>query len=135
MNPYGETIAEHFRHPRNYGALDAADIRHEDVNPLCGDRICIEIALTGDGIVRAARFRGDLCMIAKAAASLLMERIEGASLSRIDAMEEEELFEALQADIRPARRQCALLPLEVLRSGVRSWRRGRGACSASTGGQ
>jgi len=33
MNPYGETIQEHFRHPRNYGSLDAPDIRHEEVNP------------------------------------------------------------------------------------------------------
>jgi nitrogen fixation NifU-like protein len=122
MNPYGETIQEHYRHPRNYGSLEAPDIRHEDVNPFCGDRVRIEIAVAPDQTVREARFQGDLCMIAKAASSLLMEMITGAALSSIDAFSEERLFQALNAEIQPARRKCALLPLMVLQSGVGEWK-------------
>ena len=82
MNPYGETIQEHFRHPRNYGSLEAPDIRHEDVNPFCGDRVRIELSIGADDTVRAARFQGDLCMIAKAASSLLTEMITGLPVDR-----------------------------------------------------
>ena len=60
MNPYGETIHEHFRHPRNYGSLEAPDIQHEEVNPLCGDRIRIEVSIGADGTVQAARFQDRL---------------------------------------------------------------------------
>jgi nitrogen fixation protein NifU and related proteins len=123
MNPYGETIQEHFKHPRNYGSLDAPDIRHEDVNPFCGDRVRIEIAVAPDDTVRAARFQGDLCMIAKAASSLLTEMITGASLESIGVMPEEQLLRALDVEIQPARRKCALLPLVVLQSGVNAWSR------------
>ena len=106
-NPYGDVIQEHFRHPRNYGSLDAPDVRNEGFNPFCGDRVRIELALR-DGIVTAARFQGDLCMIAKAAASLLTEMLEGAPLDEVAAIDERKLFDALNADIRPARIRSAV---------------------------
>jgi nitrogen fixation NifU-like protein len=121
MNPYGDTIQEHFRHPRNYGSLDAPDIRHEDVNPFCGDRVRIELEIAPDDTVRAARFQGDLCMIAKAASSLLTEMITGIPLQSIGSFPEGRLLDALHADIQPARRKCALLPLTVLQSGVSAY--------------
>ena len=125
MNPYGETIQEHFRHPRNYGSLDAPDIRHEDVNPFCGDRVRIEVSIGADGTVQAARFQGDLCMIARASSSLLTEMIAGLPVDRIADFPERQLLDALEAEIQPARRKCALLPLEVLRSGVAAWQKTR----------
>lgn len=120
MTPYGDVIQEHSRHPRNYGSLDAPDIRHEDENPLCGDRVRIELSLDDDDRVIAARFQGDLCIIAKAAASLLTEMIHGMELVRIREMQEQELLDALHAEIAPSRRKCALLALDVLRAGVAS---------------
>ena len=122
MNPYGEVIQQHFRQPRNYGSLEAPDIRHEDVNPFCGDRVRIEVSIAPDQTVALARFQGDLCMIAKAAASLLTEMITGMPIARLHTLGEREVIEALGAEIQPARRNCALLPLSVLQSGVASWR-------------
>jgi nitrogen fixation NifU-like protein len=116
---YGEVIIDHYRHPRNQGSLDNPDIAHEELNPLCGDRVRIELALAADGSIRAARFRGDLCMIAQAASSLLTEMITGAALDQIADFPESKLLDALHAEIRPARMNCALLPLTVLRAGVR----------------
>lgn len=122
MTPYGETIQEHFRHPRNYGSLDEPDIRREEENPSCGDRVRIEIAVTADDTVGEARFQGDLCMISKAASSLLTEMITGLSLKAVDEIAEERLLQALHAEIHPARRNCALLPLQVVRSGISEFR-------------
>lgn len=120
---YGDTIREHSRHPRNYGALESPDIRHEDVNPFCGDRVRIEVSLGPNGEVGAARFQGDLCMIAKAASSLLTEMITGMPLDDVAAIADQRIFDALQAEIQPSRRKCALLPLDVLRSGIERYRR------------
>ena len=120
MNPYGDVIREHSQHPRNHGSLEAPDIRHEDVNPFCGDRVRIEVILSAGEIVREARFEGDLCVIAKAASSLLTEMITG---ERVDAIDEARLLHALHVEIQPARLKCALLPLTVLQAGVAGWRR------------
>src|ERR1700682_2250742 len=98
MNPYGDVIREHSRHPRNYGSLEAPDIRHEDENPLCGDRVRIELSIDGDDTVSAARFQGDLCMIAKAAGSLLTEMIEGLPLDRLPGIPGAHMFSVLPAE-------------------------------------
>lgn len=117
---YSETLLDHFRHPRNYGALAAPAISFESFNPLCGDRIRIEVNLQ-DSIVQEARFKGDACAISTAAASLLTELIRGASLMELSDITDERLISALESDIKPARRQCALLPLEALRAGLRNY--------------
>jgi nitrogen fixation NifU-like protein len=122
MNPYGDTIQEHSRHPRNYGSLDSPDVRHEDVNPFCGDRVRIELSIAPDDTVREARFQGDLCVIAKAASSVLTEMATGLSVAALAALSEPQFLDALHAEIQPARKKCALLPLMVLQSGIEKWR-------------
>jgi len=72
-----------------------------------------------DGIVEAARFKGDGCAISLAAASILTELILGAKISQGDPISADQLLSSLQSDIRPARIKCAMLPLEALRSGIR----------------
>jgi nitrogen fixation NifU-like protein len=120
MTPYGDVIHEHSRHPRNYGSLDTPDIRHEGFNPLCGDRVRVELALAPDGTVLTARFQGDLCAIAKAAASVLTEMMTGMPLAEIRELREERLLAALGAGIPPARHTCALLAYSVVQEGIES---------------
>jgi nitrogen fixation NifU-like protein len=119
---YSEVILDHFRHPRNYGSLPAPDIIYEDLNPLCGDRIRIELQLNHD-VIAAARFKGDACAISMAAASLLTELIVGTDLAQVEAISNDKLIASLESDIQPTRVQCALLPLEVLRQGVKNFAR------------
>jgi nitrogen fixation protein NifU and related proteins len=114
---YSDTLLDHFRHPRNYGDLVSPDISHESFNPLCGDRIRIEVKLR-DTIVQEARFKGDACAICTAAASLLTELILGTDVAAISAISNDRLIAALESDIKPTRLQCALLPLEALRAGL-----------------
>ncbi|HSP35394.1 MAG TPA: iron-sulfur cluster assembly scaffold protein [Thermoanaerobaculia bacterium] len=118
INPYGETIADHARHPRNYGSLESPDVRHEDVNPFCGDRVRIELRVR-DGNIIDVRFQGDLCVIAKAAGSLVTEMVKGMSFATVQRIGEQQMLDALGAPIQPARRKCALLPLQVLQAATR----------------
>ena len=117
---YSDILLDHFRHPRNYGSLAAPDISNEQFNPLCGDRIRIELKLD-HATVNEARFKGDGCAISTAAASLLTELILGANVEELTAISDAELISALESDIQPARLQCALLPLHALREGLKNW--------------
>ena len=114
---YSDLLLDHFRHPRNYGSLVDPDVSYEKFNPLCGDRIRIEVKLENTTISEA-RFKGDGCAISTAAASLLTELITGSQLEAVAVISDEELIAALESDIKPARRQCALLSLEALRAGL-----------------
>ena len=114
---YSEKLLDHFRRPRNYGALTAPDVSHESFNPLCGDRIRIELRIENES-VKEIRFRGDGCAISIAAASLLTELILATGKPTIS---DDQLIAALESDIKPARIRCALLPLEALRAGLKSY--------------
>ena len=114
---YSETLLDHFRHPRNYGALPAPDISYESFNPLCGDRIRLELKFEGE-TVKESGFVGDGCAISIAAASLLTELVLNQNTNSLQTIPDEKLIAALESDIKAARVQCALLPLEALRAGL-----------------
>jgi nitrogen fixation NifU-like protein len=114
---YSETLLDHFRRPRNYGALTAPDVSYESFNPLCGDRIRLELKFENQTVTEA-RFVGDGCAISIAAASLLTELILKKTGDELTTISNEQLVAALESDIKPARIQCALLPLDALRAGL-----------------
>ena len=112
---YSEKLLDHFRRPRNYGSLIDPNVSHESFNPLCGDRIRLELKLENNTVTQAG-FVGDGCAISIAAASLLTEMISHQDLDFLKTITDEQIIEALESDIRPARLQCALLALEALRA-------------------
>jgi nitrogen fixation NifU-like protein len=118
---YSDTLLDHFRNPRNYGSLPSPDVAYEEFNPLCGDRIRIELEIS-DNRIAAARFVGDGCAISIAAASLLTELILDADIAQGEALPSEKLLSSLESDIKPSRMKCALLPLEALRSCVKIYK-------------
>ena len=66
------------------GELDPHDITFEDDNPLCGDKIHLELELDGDR-VRDVRFEGQGCAISTASASLMTEALKGRTLAEAHA--------------------------------------------------
>jgi nitrogen fixation NifU-like protein len=114
---YRQYILEHYREPRNHGHLDAPDIHAADTNPLCGDRVELDLNVR-DGRVSEVRFSGRGCAISQASASMLTEKIEGATLDELKALTPQDVLEMLGVTIGPARQRCALLSLRVLHQGI-----------------
>jgi len=114
---YREAILDHYRNPRNRGTLDPSDFTYEDVNPLCGDEIRIDVRTDGERVTDV-RFSGRGCAISQAAASMLMEMVEGQPLDEVKAISREDLLEELGVPISPARMKCAMLGLKVLKAGI-----------------
>ncbi|MBI4593761.1 MAG: iron-sulfur cluster assembly scaffold protein [Candidatus Rokubacteria bacterium] len=110
---YSDLIRERWRRPRRRGDLPGANAVAEDVNPLCGDRVRMMLAIA-DGHIEAARFVGDSCAICAASADVLAELVEGRATGSAAALAAGDLLEILQADIRPTRMRCVTLPLSVL---------------------
>ena len=110
---YSDAIRERWRKPRYRGELPGATAVAEDVNPLCGDRVRISLAVQAGGIADA-RFSGDSCAICAASADVLMEKIHGASVEAARAVTPADLQATLRASIRPTRMRCLTLPLSVL---------------------
>ncbi len=114
---YREYILDHYRDPRNYGKLEAPDVHSEDVNPLCGDQLAMDLQVEGDRVT-AVRFQGRGCAISQATASMLSEMIEGHTLAEVTALGKDDVLDALGIPISPARTKCAFLSLRVLHRGL-----------------
>jgi nitrogen fixation protein NifU and related proteins len=115
--PYLALVVEHYRRPRNCRSLAAATHRHEGANPLCGDRLRMEAEVRG-GVLTDIGFQASACAIATASASLLTERLRGATLREVEALGEDEVVGALGAGVPTPRRGCATLALRVLRDAL-----------------
>jgi nitrogen fixation NifU-like protein len=88
---YQEIIVDHNRHPANFRAMADADRTVEADNPLCGDQLTLFLKLADERIVDIA-FQGSGCAISVASASLLTERLKGATVAEAEA-----LFETMHA--------------------------------------
>lgn len=111
-------ILDHFREPRNYGALESADVDLESLNPGCGDRVRVQARITAAGVLEDVRFVGNGCVISMAAASLLTTLARGSSLADFVRRSETSMIDALEASISPRRFDCALLAFRALRQGL-----------------
>lgn len=119
---YREQILDHYRNPRNHGTLDPNDASFEDTNPLCGDRVRIDLRVN-DGIIEEIAFSGRGCAISQASTSMLTELVKGQPLNEALALERDDLLDELGVPISPARIKCALLGLHVLKVSVDEYQR------------
>lgn len=116
---YREQILEHARYPHNYGTLENATISHEEYNPLCGDRIRMDL-LIENGVITDVRFSGRGCAISQASASLLTDAIKGMAVEEAKAYSKDDLLALIGIPLHrnPTRLKCALLSLKALKAGL-----------------
>lgn len=115
---YREQIIDRYKNPHYRGELNPHDIGYEDDNPLCGDKIRIEIRVDKSDFITEAVFGGRGCSISQASADLVIEAIIGKSLEEVKQMTKEDVLDMLGIELGPVRLKCALLPLKVLKAGV-----------------
>lgn len=114
---YREIILDHYQHPHNHGTLPDADVSYEDSNPLCGDRIRMDLKIK-NGVVEDVKFSGRGCAISQASASMLTDEIKGKSLEEIRHIDKQVILDLLGIPLGPTRIKCALLPLKVMKAGA-----------------
>ena len=115
---YREVILDHYKNPRNHGTLDPHDFTYEDENPLCGDKLRIDVRLDETQHVKEVAFSGRGCAISQASASMLTEAIQGKPLAVVLKFSKDELLDLLGIELGPVRLKCALLSLKVLKAGA-----------------
>lgn len=133
---YRSVIMDHYKNPRNKGALEENSVTIDMNNPTCGDRIHLTLKLE-DGVVQDAKFDGEGCSISMSSASMMTQIIKGKKLD--EALELADIFskmmlgeefddekydlgdvEALQGVSQfPARIKCATLAWKAMEKGVK----------------
>ncbi|MCL6542376.1 MAG: SUF system NifU family Fe-S cluster assembly protein [Roseiflexus sp.] len=116
---YRELILEHYKHPRRRGRIDHPDVSAEEYNPLCGDRVRIDLRIE-NGVITDARFDGRGCAISQASASMLTEEIVGMPVEQAKQFSKDQMLALIGIPLNhnPVRIKCALLPLKTLKVGL-----------------
>ena len=110
---YRDYILEHYRRPHNFGVLEQPTATFEGANPLCGDRITMQLHVD-DGVVTDVGFTGRGCAISQASASLLTDDIKGKPVGDVADFAATDLLDLLGIEISPARLKCAMLSFDSL---------------------
>lgn len=135
---YQQIIIEHNRSPRHYKKLGAPNRSAQGDNPLCGDKITLEVQLDGE-VIKDIGFQGSGCAISQASASLMTSAVYGKTKSEAEALFHEVrtmLTSAPNAPVAsgrlgklaalagvrqfPVRVKCASLPWHTLRAALQA---------------
>lgn len=80
---YLEVILDHNKNPRNNHELENHTHHADGHNPLCGDRVSINIIMDNE-IIKEVSFTGSGCAISTASASILTETIKNKKRSEVE---------------------------------------------------
>jgi nitrogen fixation protein NifU and related proteins len=69
---FQDIILEHYKRPRNKGALEQATVHVHMNNPTCGDEVHLYLQVA-DGVVRDVGFEGEGCSISQASISMMTQ--------------------------------------------------------------
>jgi nitrogen fixation NifU-like protein len=134
---YRQVIMDHYKNPRNKGALEEGNLTIDMNNPTCGDRIHLTMKVE-EGKVVDAKFDGEGCSISMSSASMMTQAIKGKDVDT--ALKMSQIFsnmmqgkdyddhdldlgdiEALQGVSKfPARIKCATLAWKAMEKGLKN---------------
>lgn len=119
MALYSDKVMDHFRNPRNVGAIEDADAVGEVGNAKCGDIMKIYLKIENDIIVDV-KFETFGCGSAIASSSMATELIKGKPLSEALNLTNKAVTEAL--DGLPAHKiHCSVLAEQAIKSALKDY--------------
>lgn len=115
---YSETVIDHWRNPRNQGAMENPD-GHARIKGPCGDTMEIFLRVDDD-IITEPRFLTDGCMTTLVSASMAVELASGQTTSLASGISQEDILEGL-GGLPPESRHCALLAANTMWAAIQDY--------------
>lgn len=113
MSIYADIILDHYRNPKNRGKIGKPTASVSAFNPLCGDKIQLDI-LVKNGKIAEIKFTGQGCAISQASASMLTNYVVGKDKKNLRNLDKEFMIDLVGIELGPTRLKCLLLSLEAL---------------------
>lgn len=118
-NDFNRRILDHFEDPYHFGQCERPTHAAELSDVGCGDTIVIQLRVVNDTILEAW-FDGEGCALSQASASMLMEQIEGKTISEAEQLTPDDVLNLVGVAGEPAHHSCCLTAFETLKRAVDS---------------
>lgn len=114
---YRSELMEVYKDPAHRGELSDPSVFQEKHNPFCGDHLQLQLQVES-GVIKNARWQGEMCFVSIVGAEFLLEEIIGKSLEAVKQIDQKKLLSLLDLNLSTSRIACATLTLKALQEAL-----------------
>ncbi len=114
---YRSELMEVYKDPTYKGNLTYPSIVLDKTNTFCGDHVHLSL-LIEKGVIKDAKFDGEMCFVSIIGADFLLEEIIGKNIEDAKKIDQEKVLKLINLNLTTSRIACATLTLKALQEAL-----------------
>jgi nitrogen fixation protein NifU and related proteins len=116
-NIYKEELMAIYKNPMNRGHMDDPSVEVDGKNPMCGDKITLQLKIE-DGRIADAKFDGSACAVSIISSAMATDFIIGKTIEEALKLNKDDLLKMMDLNLTTSRVKCATLIVNAIKDAL-----------------